>query len=209
MTKITSIGMPLVADLPGIDECKTEPAFEIMLDFEAISMNRYIALHPMQRMKLRRLERLIIEHELSCELIKRWDEKLVILETLRHEIVSTSKKSKERAKEMRKHTLYKKLLPAIKKKTYDKPPLGRPLGFATDVDDQAIHIHFTHYRKRLLDIDNYVTKHIIDSFARVGLISSDDPSFCRAVTHSHCKNDDLGYSTIHVRVEKYELADDE
>lgn len=51
----------------------------------------------------------------------------------------------------------------------------------------GIHFHCT--RKRLIDVDNYSAKGIIDGFVKAGILQDDGPEFVRAVTFSQEKGE--------------------
>lgn len=48
-------------------------------------------------------------------------------------------------------------------------------------------IRFTHYRRKLADVDNFYTKHFIDSLVKNGLLPDDSPQFVKEVRHRQVK----------------------
>jgi hypothetical protein len=50
-------------------------------------------------------------------------------------------------------------------------------------------IWFHHVRPRLLDIDNYDTKDLLDSLVELGNLPDDNPGVVRSVFHTHKKGD--------------------
>ena len=50
-------------------------------------------------------------------------------------------------------------------------------------------IWFHHIRPRLLDIDNYDTKDLLDSLVELGYLPDDNPGVVRSVFHTHKKGD--------------------
>jgi len=50
-------------------------------------------------------------------------------------------------------------------------------------------IWFHHIRPRLLDIDNYDTKDLLDSLVQLGYLPDDNPGVVRSVFHTHTKGD--------------------
>jgi Holliday junction resolvase RusA-like endonuclease len=50
-------------------------------------------------------------------------------------------------------------------------------------------IWFHHVRPRLLDIDNYDTKDLLDSLVELGYLPDDNPGVVRSVFHTHKKGD--------------------
>jgi Holliday junction resolvase RusA-like endonuclease len=50
-------------------------------------------------------------------------------------------------------------------------------------------IWFHHVRPRLLDIDNYDTKDLLDSLVELGYLPDDNPRVVRSVFHTHKKGD--------------------
>lgn len=50
-------------------------------------------------------------------------------------------------------------------------------------------IWFHHIRPRLLDIDNYDTKDLLDGLVQLGYLPDDNPGVVRSVFHTHTKGD--------------------
>lgn len=48
-------------------------------------------------------------------------------------------------------------------------------------------IWFHHVRRRLLDIDNYDSKDLLDGLVRLGFLPDDNPGVVRSVFHTHQK----------------------
>ncbi len=196
MIKLTKIGMRCASKLPLIktydddDDC-----FYFEFPFKAISLNRYIALHRMTRMKLRRLEALIIASHFCAPPSSEGHDNIKLMHALRNEILSPTDKTKEKAKAAKKELKAQKsaILDVLKKKQINLPPLCKPMPFAEATSDDGtankVCIAFTHRRRRLLDIDNYVTKHLLDTFVRVGLLDCDDPHYLAGVIQYHIKTE--------------------
>lgn len=190
MIKMTKIGMPCASKLHNIEH--DDDHFCFQFELKAISLNRYIALHRMTRMKLRRLESLIISFNL-CRSTPEGDRDLMRLHAIRNEILSPTQKNKDKAKKARKELKDKRsaILDVLKSKSQVVIPLCKPMPFAQALRDDgtqnAVAISFDHKRRRLLDIDNYVTKHLLDTFVRIGLLDSDDPNYLYSVEQSHWK----------------------
>lgn len=50
-----------------------------------------------------------------------------------------------------------------------------------------VDIKLTHYRRRLLDVDNFCTKWLIDGIVKDGILPDDSPKEVRRVTHEQVK----------------------
>ena len=48
-------------------------------------------------------------------------------------------------------------------------------------------IRFTHYRRRFADVDNFATKHFVDSLVKNGLLRDDSPKEVEEVRHRQVK----------------------
>ncbi|NBO61298.1 MAG: hypothetical protein EBU82_10055 [Flavobacteriia bacterium] len=59
---------------------------------------------------------------------------------------------------------------------------GRPKISQTTYD-----VWFHHVRSRLLDIDNYDCKDLLDGLVRIGILPDDNPGVVRSVFHTHQK----------------------
>lgn len=48
-------------------------------------------------------------------------------------------------------------------------------------------IRFTHYRRKLADVDNFATKHFVDALVKDGLLRDDSPEEVEEVRHRQVK----------------------
>lgn len=66
-------------------------------------------------------------------------------------------------------------------------------GYASDGSQKVeafnspVSIRFTHYRNRLIDIDNYCVKAVIDGLVHGGVLADDTPEQVAEVTHCQVK----------------------
>lgn len=56
--------------------------------------------------------------------------------------------------------------------------------------DSPVRIIFTHYRKRLADLDNLSTKAVLDGIVSAGFLTDDSPQQVAEITHRQIKSAD-------------------
>ena len=56
--------------------------------------------------------------------------------------------------------------------------------------NSPVRVVFTHYRKRLCDLDNLSTKAVLDAIVSAGFLAGDSPEQVAEITHRQVKSDD-------------------
>jgi len=174
----------------------------IMLDdFAVPSWNRMLAMHHMTKNRLIRLTEARVREALCGH---EWAVPIINIEY--EALTKPTKGRKELVKQMRQenpaeHEFLKKF---VAREEVVKAITERPREF-----DGPLTLKFSHWRKRLIDVDNLCVKPLIDAIVRTGLIPDDGPKNIKQIwqaQHStkELENHDFGAEFVVCEIEEFQ-----
>lgn len=163
----------------------------VISNLAAPSWNRLLAMHHMERAKIRSLI-----HNIVCETISGRD--VSCLAVIEYDALNRPGKAKKellktlRSEQVPEHRRLRRML----QNGYEREKITeRPVEF-----DGPVAVVFKHFRYREIDNDNLSCKAVLDSLVQIGLIPDDSPQIVHTVTHQQFKIDKSHDETLCIEI---------